>query len=179
MRPRTYVQAEDGLCTQAHESRSTAIGACLLQTVARRASDPRKANVADLKTANHARKDHDGESQSGSAGQAARDQPEDEGIKMTRDEAHKILNRVREGFEYPAYQINKALKATGDIGNRFRRMAAGVRSQGMAGQVDNPSAGKRIEPGEQLVGRHDPENRTQPRTWCSAYLAARHEQGPK
>lgn len=98
---------------------------------------------------------------------------------MTRDEAHKILNRVREGFEYPAYQINKALKATGDIGNRFRRMAAGVRSQGMAGQVDNHSAGKRIEPGEQLVGRHDPEDRTQPRTWCSAYLAARHEQGPK
>lgn len=98
---------------------------------------------------------------------------------MDKATAHKILNRVREGFEYPAYQINKALKATGDIGNRFRRMAAGVRSQGMAGQVDNPSARKRTGTGQCLVGRDDPEDRTQPRTWCSAYLAARHEQGPK
>ena len=98
---------------------------------------------------------------------------------MDKATAHKILNRVREGFEYPAYQINKALKATGDIGNRFRRMAAGVRSQGMVGQVESNSNRKRIEPSEQLVGRHDPEDRTQPRTWCSAYLAARHEQGPK
>ena len=98
---------------------------------------------------------------------------------MDKATAHKILNRVREGFEYPAYQINKALKATGDIGNRFRRMAAGVRSQGMVGQVDNPSARKRIGTSQCLVGRDDPEDRTQPRTWCSAYLAARHEQGPK
>ena len=79
MRPRTHVQAKDGLGTQAHEPRSTTVGACFLQTFARRASDTRKASVPDLKTADHARKDCDGESQAGSAGQAARDQPEDEG----------------------------------------------------------------------------------------------------
>ena len=179
MRPRTYLQAKDGLGTQAHEPRSTTIGACFLQTFARRASDSRKASVPDLKKADDARKDRDGESQAGSAGQAARDQPEDEGVQMTREEAHKILNRFREGSEYPGHEINQALKATGDIKQPVGRMAQRMRSQGMAGQVDNPSARERIEPGEQLVGRRDPEDREKPRTWCSAYLAQRHEQGQK
>ena len=98
---------------------------------------------------------------------------------MTREEAHKILNRVREGFEHPGHEINLALKATGDISHPLGRMAQRLRSQGMAGQVDNPSARERIGTGERLVGRDDPEDRTQPRRWCSAYLAARHEQGQK
>jgi hypothetical protein len=58
-------------------------------------------------------------------------------------------------------------------------MAQRLRSQGMAGQVDNHSARERIGTGQSLVGRYDSEDRTQPRPWCSAYLAARHEQGQK
>lgn len=179
MWPRTNLQAKDGFCVKAHEPRSATIGACLLQTVARRASDPRKASVPDLKTADDARKDRHGESQAGSAGQAARDQPKDEGVKMTREEAHKILNRFREGSEYPSHEINQALKATGDIKQPVGRMAQRMRSQGMANEMDNPSARERIGTGQCLVGRHDPEDREKPRTWCSAYLAQRHEQGPQ
>jgi hypothetical protein len=98
---------------------------------------------------------------------------------MTREEAHKILNRFREGFEYPGHEINQALKATGDIKQPVGRMAQRMRSQGMAGQVESNSDRERIGTGERMVGRHDPEDREKPRTWCSAYLAQRHEQGPQ
>lgn len=98
---------------------------------------------------------------------------------MTREEAHKILNRFLEGSEYPSHEINQALKATGDIKQPVGRMAQRMRSQGMAGQVDNPSDRERIGTGQCLVGRDDPEDREKPRPWCSAYLAQRHEQGPQ
>lgn len=98
---------------------------------------------------------------------------------MDKATAQKILNRVREGSEYPDHQINAALQATGDLGYRFGRMAQRMRSQGMANEMDNPSTRERIGTGERMVGRHDPEDRTQPRPWCSAYLAQRHEQGPQ
>ena len=98
---------------------------------------------------------------------------------MDKATAHKILNRVREDGEYPRHEINQALKATGDIKQPVGRMAQKLRSQGMAGQVESNSDRERTGTGKQLVGRHDPEDREKPRPWCSAYLAARHEQGPK
>jgi hypothetical protein len=98
---------------------------------------------------------------------------------MTREEAHKILNRVREGGEYPRHKINQALKATGDIKQPVGRMAQRLRSQALAGQVESNSDRERIGASQCLVVRDDPEDREKPRPWCSAYLAARHEQGPK
>ena len=98
---------------------------------------------------------------------------------MDKATAHKILNRFREGSEYPGHEINKALKATGDIKQPVGRMAQRMRGQGMAGQVESNSDRERIGTGQCLVGRDDPEDREKPRPWCSAYLAQRHEQGPQ
>jgi hypothetical protein len=98
---------------------------------------------------------------------------------MDKVTAHKILNRVREGFEYPGYEINQALKATGDISHPLGRMAQRLRSQALAGQVESNSDRERIGASQCLVVRDDPEDREKPRPWCSAYLAARHEQGQK
>jgi hypothetical protein len=34
---------------------------------------------------------------------------------MTHEQAHKILDRVREGQQYPEHVITMALKLTGDL----------------------------------------------------------------
>lgn len=47
---------------------------------------------------------------------------------MTRDEAHALLNKMREGQTFEYRQITAALVATGDLD---RGMAAGMRSQGL------------------------------------------------
>lgn len=36
---------------------------------------------------------------------------------MTHEQAHKILDRVREGVAYPEHVITQALRLTGDLEN--------------------------------------------------------------
>ena len=101
---------------------------------------------------------------------------------MTRDEGHALLNKMREGQTFDYEQITAALVATGDIAG-WREpevvgsLAAGMRSQGLVAPVEDSPARKRDQVCEQLVGRHDPADRENPRPWCSAYVAGRYEQG--
>ena len=47
---------------------------------------------------------------------------------MTNDQAHRILNRLRDGEDYPMWVIIKALTATGDLDGE---LAARMRSSGL------------------------------------------------
>jgi hypothetical protein len=101
---------------------------------------------------------------------------------MTRDEGHGLLNRLQEGQKFDQDQITAALIATGDLAGWRESevvgsLAAGMRSQGLVAPVEDSPARTRDQVCEQLVGRHDPTDRTNPRPWCSAYVAGRYEQG--
>ena len=47
---------------------------------------------------------------------------------MTNEQAHKILNRLRDGEDYPLWVIQKALRATGDLDGE---LAARMRGSGL------------------------------------------------
>ena len=103
---------------------------------------------------------------------------------MTREHGHQILNKLQEGQPFDFDQITAALIATGDLAgwretNLVGSLAAGMRSQGLAAPVENSPAREGNQAGERLVVGHDRENRENPRPWCSAYIAARYEQGQK
>ena len=100
---------------------------------------------------------------------------------MTRDQGHELLNKLQEGQPFDFEHITAALIATGDLAgwretHLVGSLAAGMRSQGLVASVQDSPARKGNQVGECLVGRHDRENRENPRAWCSAYLAGRHEQ---
>lgn len=40
----------------------------------------------------------------------------DEGNEMNYYQAMRILDRLKEGWDYPAYVIDQALRMTGDLG---------------------------------------------------------------
>ena len=101
---------------------------------------------------------------------------------MTRDQGHLLLNKFKEGQTFDFDQITAALIATGDLAgwretNLVGNLATGMRSQGLAAPVEVASTREGNQAGECLVAGHDRENRENPRGWCSAYLAARYEQG--
>lgn len=101
---------------------------------------------------------------------------------MTRDEGHRLLNRLQEGQKFDHEKITEALTATGDLAGwrepeMVGSLAAGMRSQGLVAPVEDSPAREGNQVCEQLVGRHDPADRTNPRPWCSAYVAGRYEQG--
>jgi hypothetical protein len=100
---------------------------------------------------------------------------------MTRDEGHLLLDKIQEGQNFDFEQITAALIATGDLAgwretNLVGSLAAGMRSQGLVAPVQDSPARERREVCERVVVGHDRENRENPRPWCSAYLAGRHEQ---
>jgi hypothetical protein len=103
---------------------------------------------------------------------------------MTRDEGHYLLNKIQEGQTFDFDQITAALIATGDIAgwretNLVGSLAAGMRSQGLVASVQDSPAREGNQDGECLVVGNDREDRENPRLWCSAYIAARYEQGQK
>ena len=103
---------------------------------------------------------------------------------MTRDEGHLLLNKIKEGQTFDFDQITAALIATGDLAgwretNLVGSLAAGMRSQGLVAPLENSSARKGNQVCECVVVGHDREDRENPRPWCSAYLAGRHEQVQK
>ena len=101
---------------------------------------------------------------------------------MTPAAANLLLNKVREGQTYDFEQITAALIATGDLAgwrenNLVGSLATGMRSQGMVEALEDSPAREGNQVCEQLVGGHDQADRTNPRPWCSAYVAGRYEQG--
>ena len=101
---------------------------------------------------------------------------------MTRNEGHYLLNKIQEGQTFDFDQITAALIATGDLAgwreiHLVGSLAAGMRSQGLVAPVEVAPTREGNQTGECLVAGHDRENRENPRGWCSAYLAARYEQG--
>ena len=103
---------------------------------------------------------------------------------MTKDQGHLLLNKIQEGQTFDFDQITAALIATGDLAgwretNLVGSLAAGMRSQGLVAPVEVTPAREGNQVGECLVVEHDSENRENPRPWCSAYIAARYEQGKK
>jgi hypothetical protein len=103
---------------------------------------------------------------------------------MTREHGHELLNKLQEGQTFDFDQITAALIATGDLAgwrepNMVRFLATGMRSQGLVAPVQDSPARKRDEIGQPLVVANNRENRENPRPWCSAYIAARYEQGQK
>ena len=103
---------------------------------------------------------------------------------MTKDKARLLLDKIREGQTFEDEQITAALIATGDLAgwretHLVGSLAAGMRSQGLVAPVQDLPTGTRGAVGECLVGADDRENRENPRPWCSAYIAARYEQGQK
>ena len=103
---------------------------------------------------------------------------------MTRNDGHLLLNKIKEGQNFDFEQITAALIATGDLAgwretHLVGSLAAGMRSQGLVAPVQDLPAAARDTDGECLVGANDRENRENPRPWCSAYIAARYEQGQK
>lgn len=100
---------------------------------------------------------------------------------MTRDEGHLLLDKIQEGQNFDFEQITAALIATGDLAgwretHLVGNLAAGMRSQGLVAPVQGSPAREGREVCERVVVGHDRENRENPRPWCSAYLAGRHEQ---
>ena len=100
---------------------------------------------------------------------------------MTRNDGHLLLNKIKEGQNFDFEQITAALIATGDLAgwreaNLVGSLAAGMRSQGLVAPVQDTPAREGHEVCERVVVGHDRENRENPRPWCSAYLAGRHEQ---
>jgi hypothetical protein len=100
---------------------------------------------------------------------------------MTRDEGHLLLDKIKEGQTFEYEQITAALIATGDLA-KWREthlvgsLAAGMRSQGLVAPVQDSQTREGDQICERVVVGHDRENRENPRPWCSAYLAGRHEQ---
>ena len=100
---------------------------------------------------------------------------------MTRDQGHELLNKLQEGQPFDFEHITAALIATGDLAgwretHLVGSLAAGMRSQGLVAPVQDSPAREGNQVCERVVGRHDREDRENPRAWCSAYLAERHEQ---
>ena len=101
---------------------------------------------------------------------------------MTCNEGHLLLNKIKEGQTFDFEHITAALIATGDLAgwretHMVRFLEAGMRSQGLVASFQDSPARERNQAGECLVVGHDRENRENPRPWCSAYIAARYEQG--
>ena len=101
---------------------------------------------------------------------------------MTRDEGSQLLNKLQEGQHFDFEHITAALIATGDLAgwretHLVGSLAAGMRSQGLVAPVQDSPAREGNQVCERVVDGHDSENRENPRPWCSAYIAARYEQG--
>ena len=88
---------------------------------------------------------------------------------MTKTEANKILDKVKDGQPYNFEQISAALFATGDL-------YAGMRGEGMAATLQ--SQDDRAWPGacQELVGVSQNGHRAQAWQGWSRYLDQQHEQ---
>lgn len=100
---------------------------------------------------------------------------------MTRDQGHELLNKLQEGQPFDFEHITASLIATGDLAgwretHLVGSLASGMRSQGLVAPMEDSPAREGNQVGECLVVGHHREDRENPRPWCSAYLAGRHEQ---
>lgn len=71
---------------------------------------------------------------------------------MTRDEGHRLLNRLQEGETFDYGQITAALVATGDLDGR---LATGMRSAGLDQAVQTAHQGTGPKGSGQVVAGHE------------------------
>lgn len=76
---------------------------------------------------------------------------------MTHEQAHQILDRVKDGTAYSRKIIDAALWLTGDIGTH-----EGMRGQGMDQALEAESNDRWGQQFEQLVAQHDCRHRAHP-----------------
>ena len=101
---------------------------------------------------------------------------------MNRKDGHLLLSKIKEGQTFDFDQITAALIATGDLAgwretHLVGSLATGMRSTGLVAPVEVAPAREGNQVCKRVVDGHDRENRENSRPWCSAYIAARHEQG--
>ena len=70
---------------------------------------------------------------------------------MTYYEAMRLLDKVRDGAQYPLHTINQALELTGDRSE----LHEGLRSEGMDSQVQPKETGCWSLRGPSMVAGHD------------------------
>jgi len=92
---------------------------------------------------------------------------------MTRDEGHRLLNRLQEGETFEYGQITAALVATGDLDGR---LAAGMRSTGLDQAVQTAHQGTRAKICGRVVEGHEGSHTQSAWTGWSRYLDCRNEQ---
>jgi len=84
---------------------------------------------------------------------------------MNYEHAKAILDRVRDGVNYPAHTIQKALEMTGDIDGHIEGMDEGMRGEGLDQAISAES-----DRGGQVGGRWvvaDDLIRHSKKTWTS------------
>lgn len=91
---------------------------------------------------------------------------------MTKSEAMKILDKVKDGQPYNFEQISAALFATGDL-------YAGMRGEGMAATLQDEGEGAWSSEGAKLVGISQSGHRKDTWQGWSKYLDRRNEQAAK
>lgn len=91
---------------------------------------------------------------------------------MTRQEAHALLNRMREGQTFEYRQITAALVATGDLD---RGMAAGMRSQGLDQALQVADQGTGPTGSGRMVAANEGSDTEGAWPGWSKYLDCRHE----
>lgn len=103
---------------------------------------------------------------------------------MNREEAHALLNQIREGQTFEYEQITAALIATGDLAgwretHLVGSLAAGMRSQGLDQAVQIARQGTRKAPSGCLVGADEGSDTKSAWPGWSKYLDCGHEQDQK
>ena len=88
---------------------------------------------------------------------------------MNRTEANQLLDKLREGQQFPFEQISAALFATGDLHDRMR-------GQRVEGAVQSESKGDRQAERSELVGGCESRHSSDSWTGWSRYLDFRNEQ---
>jgi hypothetical protein len=95
---------------------------------------------------------------------------------MTRDEGHRLLNRLQEGETFEYGKITAALVATGDLDGR---LAAGMRSEGLDQALQTAHQGTGQTVCGRVVARHEGSHTQGAWPGWSRYLDCRNEQAAK
>lgn len=99
---------------------------------------------------------------------------------MTRDEGHRLLNKLQEGAIFDYEQITEALVATGDLAgwretNLVGSLAAGMRSEGLDQAIQTAHQGTGPTGSGQVVARNEGSNSENSWPGWSKYLDSGNE----
>ena len=80
---------------------------------------------------------------------------------MTHEQAHRILDRVKDGAAYPSRIVDAALWLTGDLDAH-----EAMRSEGMAETLSSESIDRWSRAGESMVAQNNYGHRAHPWARC-------------